>query len=321
MRAGYTGDALFTNATERTYYFCSVVIFRWAIMLEAVIMIIDIIMLHRRYHFSVSHWFDFLFKNGRIRVLEIQVTLSLLILIGLCIKIFLHHPLLLCERAVMNVLVILISIIDFFFGFFALFSAREFISVPEIRTAFRFNYTPETEEDVAEEIITSSIPLLHTESLARVHSRLEMQASAEINARNAESAQTPTLTTSIFGAVTSANADEASLLARFQHLMMEEKLFLRPSLTLSDVAERLHTNKTYVSKMVNRSYNLGFPEVLNILRVDYAEHFIRKHRDATQDEIARACGFLSASSFNSTFKRITGYTPKVWAARTSSKKV
>ena len=36
--------------------------------------------------------------------------------------------------------------------------------------------------------------------------------------------------------------------------------------------------------------------------------------ETSQEEIAKACGFLSASSFNSTFKRITGYTPKVWAA-------
>ena len=39
---------------------------------------------------------------------------------------------------------------------------------------------------------------------------------------------------------------------------------------------------------------------------------------ASQEEIAKACGFLSASSFNGTFKRITGVTPKVWASRSSS---
>jgi AraC-like DNA-binding protein len=112
----------------------------------------------------------------------------------------------------------------------------------------------------------------------------------------------------------SASGEESNLLARFQHLMLDEQLFLQPSITLADVAERLHTNKTYVSRMVNQNYSLGFPEVLNILRVDYAEQYIRKHPTANQEDIAKACGFLSASSFNSTFKRITGYTPKVWAA-------
>lgn len=100
--------------------------------------------------------------------------------------------------------------------------------------------------------------------------------------------------------------------------MQQERLYLQPSLTLSDVAERLHTNKTYVSKMVNQTYKMGFPELLNILRVDYAQRYIRSHPDAWQEEIAKACGFLSASSFNSTFKRISGFTPKVWTARKDS---
>ena len=91
-------------------------------------------------------------------------------------------------------------------------------------------------------------------------------------------------------------------------------MFLQPKLTLDDVAESLNTNKTYVSKMVNNTYNLGFPELINILRVDYAEQYIISHREARQEEIAQECGFLSASSFNTTFKKVTGMTPKVWIA-------
>jgi light-regulated signal transduction histidine kinase (bacteriophytochrome) len=68
--------------------------------------------------------------------------------------------------------------------------------------------------------------------------------------------------------------------------MQEEQLFLQPSLSLGDVAEKLNTNKTYVSKMVNNTYNLGFPELLNTLRIDYAQQYILNHRGAKQDEIA-----------------------------------
>ena len=106
--------------------------------------------------------------------------------------------------------------------------------------------------------------------------------------------------------------DGSSLLSRFQHLMLDEQLFLQPRLTLADVAELLHTNKTYVSKMVNEIYKVGFPELINTLRVDYAEQYILRHREARQDEIAGACGFLSASSFNNTFKNVTGMPPRQW---------
>ena len=66
--------------------------------------------------------------------------------------------------------------------------------------------------------------------------------------------------------------------------------------------------------MVNNTYNLGFPELINTLRVDYAEQYILAHQNAKQEEIAAECGFLSASSFNTTFKKVTGITPKVWIA-------
>ena len=318
LHAGYSGDALFHNGTEKTYYIWTIVIFNWVMIAETLIQLAHFVLMHLQFHFKPSHWIDFLFKGRRMRVLEIQVTLSLCIIIGLGVKIFLHTILYEASPAYMNILVHLIIFIDFFFGFFALFSAKEFISIPEIRTAFRYNYSEENASAMAEEVVSDLVGQLHGESLAHVLSRLEVQAGVESPGRNIGNRAKPTsLTSAVLGPALMPK-DEESLLSRFQHLMMEEQLFLQPSLTLTDVAERLHSNKTYVSKMVNRTYNLGFPEVLNILRVDYAEQFIRKHLDATQEEIARACGFLSASSFNSTFKRITGFTPKVWAARVSS---
>ena len=108
--------------------------------------------------------------------------------------------------------------------------------------------------------------------------------------------------------------DEKSLLGRFQRLIVEEKLFLVPGLSLDEVAEKLHTNRTYISKLVNTSYEMGFPEFLNQLRIDYAEEFLLTHPEMSQAEVAKACGFLSASSFNVAFKRITGMTPRMWMA-------
>ena len=90
--------------------------------------------------------------------------------------------------------------------------------------------------------------------------------------------------------------------------------FLQPRLTLEDVAERLGTNKFYISKMVNNNFGMGFPELINILRVDFAEQYMMEHGNAKQEEIARQSGFLSASSFNTIFKKVTGVTPKVWMA-------
>ena len=133
------------------------------------------------------------------------------------------------------------------------------------------------------------------------------------SAQNPALPEVASLSDKIFSAV-SSSYDEEKRLAALQKLMMDEQLFLQPKISLGDVADRLDTNTTYVSRLVNNAYNLGFPEFINTLRIDYAEQYILNHREAKQDEIAAKCGFLSASSFNNTFKKITGMTPKVWLA-------
>lgn len=297
------------NRAENAFYLWTVVLFRVVIGIEAIFMLVYSIYLAWRFHFRPKNLYNFLKnKHWRIRVLEVQVSISVIILLGLCIKIYMHHPHGTLLSSFNIILLLVLSVMQFLFGFFALFGTREFISRSDIRTAFRFNYKKETASAVSEDIILDMVGQLSGESIAHVITRLEVQTGAFATGGKTDS---PSLSTAILGKVRSND----TLTAQFQQLMMGEQLFLQPGLTLADVAERLHTNKTYVSKMVNQTYNLGFPEVMNILRVDYAEDYLRKHPDATQEEVAKACGFVSASSFNTTFKRITGYTPKVWAAR------
>lgn len=122
----------------------------------------------------------------------------------------------------------------------------------------------------------------------------------------------PTAPESVIYATTGKTGTHRALLSKFQEILIEDQIFLRPQLSLTDVADLLNTNKTYVSQMVNDYYRVGFPELINTLRIDYAEQYILNHRDAKQEEIAGECGFISASSFNNTFKKVTGMPPKQW---------
>ena len=117
----------------------------------------------------------------------------------------------------------------------------------------------------------------------------------------------------IFSAV-AKSWDDDSLLSRFERLIFGKQAFLESSLTISDVCERLNTNKTYTSRLINSTYKMPFPDLINTLRVDYAERYITEHPNARQSDIAQACGFSSASSFNNVFKKIKGVTPKIWLA-------
>ena len=149
------------------------------------------------------------------------------------------------------------------------------------------------------------------ESLKRIQEKIGESLNPEEGKSGEKGLETPQLAESLFKEVSDSTDN---LVVRFQSLMKEKELFLQPKLTLDDVADELNTNKTYVSKMVNNTYNMGFPELVNTLRVEHAKQYVLSHRDAKQEEIAANCGFLSASSFNTVFKKVTGVTPKVWIA-------
>lgn len=314
IHSGYhLGLDITLEGLDRVYYILTVVVFRGLMALETVIMLVYCGILIKRHHLKPSYWWGFLFKGRKISVLQVQMTLSLFILAGFSVKVFLHVPFYRLHPVVTLWVVAIISLLLFFFGMFALFGTKEFITEEEVGSALRYNFSRENKALVTEEMVLDMLDDLSGDSLTHVISRISMNKDALSDPFSVRRAGAPSLSAALFG--NAKNWDEGSLVTRFQHLMQDEELFLQPGLTLGDVALRLDSNKTYISKMVNQTYGVGFPELLNIMRVDYAELYIRKNKNASQEEIAKASGFLSASSFNSTFKRITGYTPKVWASR------
>lgn len=112
-------------------------------------------------------------------------------------------------------------------------------------------------------------------------------------------------------------ADEENLRMKFEDLIVTEQLFLRQGLRITDIATMLETNRTYISRLVNNTYNMSFSDYINTLRIDYAEQYLLHNRDAKQSDIAASCGFPNASAFNNVFKKITGVTPKIWLATRS----
>lgn len=303
-------DARFSlSGIERTYYIWMIEVFRMVMLLETLNMLIYCSVMMQRTHCRPANLVGFLFKGHKIRVSEIQMALCLLILAGFAVKIFMHFPFYRNYPFITVTIVLFVAVLLFFFGLFGLFGSQEYITLDDIGTALRFNYSSANQAKLAEEVVMDAVGDLSRESLSHVISRMVMQSDTHTSAVSGA----PSLAAALFG--NAKSWDEGSLVTRFQRLMMDDQLFLQPGLSLEAVAVRLKSNKTYISKMVNQTYGIGFPEVLNILRVDYAQQYIRRHPDANQETIARSSGFQSASSFNTTFKRITGYTPKVWASR------
>jgi AraC-like DNA-binding protein len=110
-----------------------------------------------------------------------------------------------------------------------------------------------------------------------------------------------------------ANSNEQKLYLLFteiQQLMEEEKFYLKPGITISDVSTALGTNDKYISLSVNKYARMNFNHYINTLRVQEAKKLLLEpNRNNSIQDIAMVCGFGNASSFIRVFKQITGLTP------------
>ena len=111
--------------------------------------------------------------------------------------------------------------------------------------------------------------------------------------------------------------EEDFLRVKFEKLIINNKYYLKPGITIADVASELGTNRTYISRLVNNVYDMGFKDYINTLRISYAQKYLRENKNVKQSEIATVCGFPNASTFNNSFKKKTGVTPKIWVATNS----
>jgi AraC-like DNA-binding protein len=101
------------------------------------------------------------------------------------------------------------------------------------------------------------------------------------------------------------------LINRLDNIMKQEKIFKIESLSVEDVANRLETNTKYVSQVINEQYGRNFYNYINAYRVEEAQKLLLSGgwERYSMTGIAQMVGFGSKSSFNSSFKRITGLTP------------
>ena len=307
---GFTLDPGTNDSVLKAYFYTTTLIFRSVLIFEALAYTIMAVRLMRKDNLRLRH-IGKLFRGERIRVLEVQVFLVLGVAIPFLPKMILSHAALMEQPWASGMLAVLITIGISQFSFMSLFGAKKFITKHEMHSVMRYNYRYSNKQRVLEKMIGEMLDEADEDVLYRIRERLGQRSRPEGQPGSVEMPRS--LTSGLFSA--GANSwDDNSLLGRFEQLMLHGQAFLEPGLTLGEVAERLHSNKTYVSRMVNNTYNMAFPDLVNTLRVDYAEQYIVLHRDARQNEIATASGFTSASSFNNIFKKVTGMTPKIWLA-------
>jgi AraC-like DNA-binding protein len=110
-------------------------------------------------------------------------------------------------------------------------------------------------------------------------------------------------------AVSEKEYDEELL--KLQEYMIVEKPFLNPSLTIQDISSDIKIPVRDLSLLINHKLEQHFYDFVNTYRIESAMRILK---DATKSkvtvlEILYDVGFNSKSSFNTAFKKHTGFTP------------
>jgi AraC-like DNA-binding protein len=101
---------------------------------------------------------------------------------------------------------------------------------------------------------------------------------------------------------------------RMEQLMKEEKLYQEPELTLGDLAKKLQTNSSVLSRVINQCFMLNFNDYINKYRVEdvIAKMSNPKFSNQTLLSIAFDAGFNSKSTFNRAFLKFKETTPRYY---------
>ena len=109
-------------------------------------------------------------------------------------------------------------------------------------------------------------------------------------------------------AVEETEEEPLCLANEVQRLFDVEKIYLNPRLKLSDVAHRVGTNSTYLSRYFNKENGSTFYDFVNNYRLRYAENLLR-NTDSSILEISERSGFNSLSTFRRVFSTAYGCSP------------
>ncbi len=102
--------------------------------------------------------------------------------------------------------------------------------------------------------------------------------------------------------------------SKIEQVMVNEKLYLNPELTLSELSEKLESHNSLISNVINTRFQKNFNDFVNEFRVNIFKEKIKdpKLQHLTLLAIAFECGFNSKSTFNRAVKKVTGDMPSTF---------
>jgi len=105
--------------------------------------------------------------------------------------------------------------------------------------------------------------------------------------------------------------EKSEYLQKLSEYFKEDKPYLNPEVTITEVAHKLNVSVRYLSQIINESLGKNFYDFINSYRIEEAKRQLINKIDSKKTvlEVLYDSGFNSKSAFNSAFKKHTGFTP------------
>lgn len=114
--------------------------------------------------------------------------------------------------------------------------------------------------------------------------------------------------------------DAEEILESLIKIMQTEKPYLNEKLTISDLAGSLNISRHHLTQVLNENLGKNFYTFINEYRIEDVKNLLtdKNKKHLTILALAYECGFNSKSSFNTIFKKYTGYTPSEFIKKNSN---
>lgn len=93
---------------------------------------------------------------------------------------------------------------------------------------------------------------------------------------------------------------------------IKQKKFVEHGITIEQMAKNLKTNRTYLSKHINSSYEKSFSEWINDLRIEEAKLLMHDNPLLSLNEVSEKVGYANQSHFTHQFSKRMGASPRDW---------
>ena len=162
---------------------------------------------------------------------------------------------------------------------------------------------------IRDSIILESELRKQQDSLKQQLSRLAPEGAAEtIKEEQGDQANQDNIGEKTSGNISKERADE--IFSRITKEMEDNRVWTDLNITRESFADRIKVNRTYFSQVIKIKTGLSYTQFMNARRIREAAKILSSSpEDVRLSDLAREVGFLSESSFYTSFRKIMGMKP------------